>query len=109
MQSLLTGAPPSVTIHRIARAVPESVVSSAKFWPAVTALNFTVIPAHLRFAFSGCFAVVWQTYLSFLNRREEKTGPQGTLADTARQKLYEDAPTASVADLLDGLDSDDST
>lgn len=82
------------------RAVPESVVSSAKFWPAVTALNFTVIPAHLRFAFSGLFAVVWQTYLSYLNRREEITGPQGTLADTARQKLLEDAPSASVADVV---------
>ncbi|KAH0847421.1 putative mpv17 pmp22 family protein [Fonsecaea pedrosoi] len=104
MQALLTGEAPSVVIHRIVSAVPESVVSSAKFWPAVTAVNFTLVPAHLRFAFSGFFAVIWQTYLSFLNRREEKTGPQGTLADQARQKLYEDAPSASVADVLDGID-----
>jgi hypothetical protein len=72
----------------------------------VTAVNFTLIPAHIRFAFSGVFAVVWQTYLSFLNRREEKLGPQGTLADQARLKLYEDAPSASVVDVLDGLDTD---
>ena len=104
IQALLSGAPPSVAIHRVVAAVPESVVSSAKFWPAVTALNFTLIPAHLRFAFSGVFAVVWQTYLSFLNRREEKSGPQGTLAETALQKLSEDAPAASVIDILDGLD-----
>ncbi|EXJ62110.1 hypothetical protein A1O7_02543 [Cladophialophora yegresii CBS 114405] len=104
IQALLSGAPPSVVIHRVVSAVPESVVSSAKFWPAVTALNFSLIPAHLRFAFSGFFAVVWQTYLSYLNRREEKTGPQGTLADTARQKLYEHAPSASVADVADGLE-----
>jgi hypothetical protein len=50
--------------------------------------------------------VVWQTYLSFLNRREEKLGPQGTLTDQARQKLYEDAPAASVVDVLDGFDTD---
>ena len=43
MQAVLTGQPPSVVMHRIAQAVPESVVSSATFWPAVTALNFTVI------------------------------------------------------------------
>jgi hypothetical protein len=107
VQALLSGAPPSVIIHRVVSAVPESVVSSAKFWPAVTALNFTLIPAHLRFAFSGVFAVIWQTYLSYLNRREEMSGSQGTLADTARQKLCEDAPAASVVDVLDGLDSED--
>ncbi|KAI1612298.1 hypothetical protein EDD37DRAFT_682289 [Exophiala viscosa] len=109
MQALLTGNAPSVVLHRVVSAVPESVVSSAKFWPVVTALNFTLIPAHLRFAFSAVFAVVWQTYLSFLNRREEKTGPLGTLADQARQKLYEDAPSASVADVLDSLDSEKSS
>jgi len=90
MQAILAGQPPSVVLHRIAQAVPESVISSAKFWPAVTALNFTIIPAHLRFAFSGIFAVMWQTYLSFLNRKEEKGGPQSTLADEARQKLLEE-------------------
>lgn len=107
MQAILSGNPPSVIIQRVIATVPESVVSSAKFWPAVTALNFTLIPAHLRFAFAGFFAVVWQTYLSFLNRREEKVGPQGTLAETAMQKLYDDAPSASVVDILDGVDRDE--
>lgn len=107
MQALLSGNPPSAIIHRVIATVPESVVSSAKFWPAVTALNFTLIPAHLRFAFSGFFAVIWQTYLSFLNRREEKVGPQGSLTETAMQKLYDDAPSASVVDVLDGFDGDE--
>jgi len=105
MQAALSGHRPSVVIHRVVSAVPESVVSSAKFWPIVTAMNFTLIPAHLRFAFSGVFAVVWQTYLSFLNRREEKTEPTGSLADQARQRMLEDAPSASVVDILDGVDS----
>ncbi|KIW89903.1 uncharacterized protein Z519_09332 [Cladophialophora bantiana CBS 173.52] len=104
MQAMLSGEAPSVITHRIVSTVPESVVSSAKFWPAVTAMNFTRVPTHLRFTFSGFFAVIWRTYLSYLNRREEKTGPSGTLADQARQKLYEDAPSASVADVLDGVD-----
>ncbi|EXJ53403.1 uncharacterized protein A1O5_13337 [Cladophialophora psammophila CBS 110553] len=92
MKAMLSGESPPVIIHRIVSTVPESVVSSAKFWPAVTAMNFTLVPAHLRFAFSGFFAVIWQTYLSYLNRREEKTAPQGTLADQARQKLYDGRP-----------------
>ena len=105
-QALLSGQPVSHMIHRVVSAVPESVVSSAKFWPLVTAVNFTLVPAHLRFAFSAVFAVIWQTYLSFLNRREEISQPIGTLADQARQKLYEDAPSASVIDVLEGLNTD---
>jgi hypothetical protein len=104
-QAALSGQTPSGVAHRVVSAVPESVVSSAKFWPLVTAVNFTLIPAHLRFAFSGVFAVVWQTYLSFLNRRQEKVEPTGTLADRARQTVYEDAPSASVVDVLEGVDA----
>lgn len=98
MQAALAGHPPSVILHRIAQAVPQSVVSSAKFWPVVTALNFAVIPAHLRFAFSGVFAVIWQTYLSFLNRREEKAGPRGSLVEEGREKLLEEAKEKLLAE-----------
>lgn len=89
MQAILAGASPSAVIERVKGAVPESVISSAKFWPAVTALNFTVIPAHLRFAFSAVFAVVWQTYLSFLNRKEERPEPMGTLVEEAKVRVEE--------------------
>ncbi|KAK5076851.1 hypothetical protein LTS08_006022 [Lithohypha guttulata] len=87
MQAFLAGATLPQIIERLKGAVPESVISSAKFWPAVTALNFTVIPAHLRFAFSGVFAVVWQTYLSFLNRKEERVEPMGTLVQEAKVRV----------------------
>jgi len=87
MQAILAGAPPSAVIERVRGAVPESVWSSAKFWPAVTALNFTVIPAHLRFAFSAVFAVVWQTYMSFLNRKEERVEPMGTLVEEVVERV----------------------
>ncbi|KAJ9662436.1 hypothetical protein H2198_001325 [Neophaeococcomyces mojaviensis] len=89
MQAILAGASPSAVIERVKGTVPESVVSSAKFWPAVTALNFTVIPAHLRFAFSGVFAVVWQTYMSFLNRKEERPKPMGTLVEEVKVRVEE--------------------
>ncbi|KIV79753.1 hypothetical protein PV11_07298 [Exophiala sideris] len=72
MQAFLTGESPSGVITRIKAAVPVSVVNSLKLWPAVTAFNFWVIPEQYRFMFSGIFAVAWQTYLSFLNRKEEK-------------------------------------
>lgn len=99
MQALLAGATLSETIERIKLTVPESIISSAKFWPAVTALNFTVIPAHLRFAFSGVFAVVWQTYMSFLNRSQERVEPMGTLLEEAKVRVEE---------IVDELTPDDS-
>ena len=72
MQAVLTGARPSEVIQRVKSAVPESVINSIKLWPAVTAFSFTFILPQYRFMFAGIFAVVWQGYLSFLNRREEK-------------------------------------
>lgn len=72
MQAVLTGEGPMGTITRIKGTVPISIVNSLKLWPAVTAFSFWVIPAQYRFMFSGIFAVAWQCYLSFLNRKEEK-------------------------------------
>lgn len=109
MQAILSGASPSAVIERVKGAVPESVISSAKFWPAVTALNFTVIPAHLRFAFSAVFAVVWQTYLSFLNRKEERPEPMGTLVEETKvrvEELVEDVQEAVQEALSSESDSD---
>ena len=109
MQALLSGGTMHDVIHRIQGAVPESILSSAKFWPAVTALNFTVIPAHLRFAFSGVFAVVWQTYLSFLNRRKEEKhmkdvsiGWTGFAVD-AKDRAGERLDEAGIPDMVEDV------
>jgi len=70
MQALLTGGG---VIDRITATVPVSIVNSLKLWPAVTAVTFAFIMPQYRFMFSGLFAICWQAYLSFLNRREEKS------------------------------------
>jgi protein Mpv17 len=72
MQAALTGEPFSGVIERITATVPTSIVNSLKLWPAVTAVTFAFVMPQYRFMFSGIFAVCWQAYLSFLNRREEK-------------------------------------
>jgi protein Mpv17 len=84
MQAVLTGEPPSGILRRIRQAVPESIVNSLKLWPAVTAFSFTFIMPQYRFMFSGIFAVCWQTYLSYLNRREEKNELVGISKSSAR-------------------------
>ena len=106
MQAVMAGASPSEVISRVKGAVPESVISSAKFWPAVTALNFTVIPAHLRFACSGVFAIGWQAYLSFLNRKEERVEPMGTMVKET--KIYVDEKVEEVKVKVEDVTSSDS-
>lgn len=73
--------------ERIRNTVPTSFVNSCKLWPAVTAFNFTFIPAQSRPLFAGQWlgkyypggpadiwlglvAVAWQSYLSWLNQKE---------------------------------------
>lgn len=71
MQSLLSGASWEQTKRRVVDTVPVSFVNSWKVWPAVTAFSFTYIKPQNRPIFAGAIAVVWQTYLSWLNKRAE--------------------------------------
>lgn len=77
MQALLSGDDVHGVIGRIQGAVPESILNSLKFWPVVTAFTFTFIRPQYRFLFSGGFATLWQTYLSYLNRREKVRAGEG--------------------------------
>ncbi|KAK3065958.1 hypothetical protein LTR53_017853, partial [Teratosphaeriaceae sp. CCFEE 6253] len=72
MQSLLSGGSWRETVRRVKETVPVSFVNSWKFWPAVTAFSFTYLRPQNRPIFAGCFAVVWQTYLSWLNKQAER-------------------------------------
>ncbi|KAL4936365.1 hypothetical protein BDV06DRAFT_205188 [Aspergillus oleicola] len=69
VHSLLSGASLYETYERLKVALPRSIVNSAKFWPVVTAFSFMYVPPQFRNVFSGCIAVGWQTYLSWLNQR----------------------------------------
>ncbi|KAJ5901886.1 hypothetical protein N7495_002414 [Penicillium taxi] len=68
MHSLLAGATLEETWERLKKALPVSVTNSVKLWPAVTAFSFMYVPPQFRNVFSGCVAVGWQTYLSWLNQ-----------------------------------------
>lgn len=53
MQSLLAGGSLVDYWERIKNTVPTSFIKSCKLWPAVTAFNFTFIPAQSRPLFAG--------------------------------------------------------
>ncbi|KAH7159605.1 hypothetical protein B0J13DRAFT_539247 [Dactylonectria estremocensis] len=70
-QAVLSGDGLGGAVERIKTCVPASVVNSAKFWPPFTAFTFTYIPMEYRSIFTGCIAVGWQTYLSYINKKAE--------------------------------------
>lgn len=72
MQTLLAGGSFADAKERVINTVPVSWKNSWKVWPAVTAFSFTYVPWQYRNVFAGCIAVFWQTYLSWLNRKEER-------------------------------------
>lgn len=69
LHSLLGGAALEETWERLVKALPVSVTNSAKLWPAITAFMVVYVPPQFRNVFSGCIAVGWQTYLSWLNQK----------------------------------------
>ncbi|KAJ5961202.1 uncharacterized protein N7479_008352 [Penicillium vulpinum] len=72
VHSLLAGATLDETWERLKKALPVSIQNSVKLWPAVTAFMFMYVPPQFRNIFSGCIAVGWQTYLSWLNQKAAK-------------------------------------
>lgn len=69
LHSVLGGATLEETWERLIKALPVSVTNSVKLWPAVTAFMVLYVPPQFRNVFSGCIAVGWQTYLSWLNQK----------------------------------------
>ncbi|KAL4895814.1 hypothetical protein BDV59DRAFT_173188 [Aspergillus ambiguus] len=87
VHSLLSGASLEETWERLKKALPVSITNSAKLWPAVTAFSFMYIPAQFRNIFSGCIAVGWQTYLSWLNQKAAREVEAAEQADAGSSPI----------------------
>ena len=70
--ALLSGEGVTGAVERVKNTVTESIPRSFLYWPVVTAINFTYVQPQSRSVVTGLFSVVWQSYLSWLNRRTEK-------------------------------------
>lgn len=84
-RAILSGDSFEAVVDRIINTVPTSVLNSLRLWPPVTAFTFTFVPMEFRAVFSGLVAIVWQMYLSLLNRKmeikqKEETGAGKNLA-----------------------------
>lgn len=84
--------------EHVKKTVPTSFVNSCKLWPAVTAINFWVVPVDFRAVSAGIVAVGWQTYLSFLNRRVEREEEKNEYElDQATEALAKQGLATSLA------------
>lgn len=72
-QSLLSGASIEETLMHLKLALPTSIVNSIKVWTGVAFVSFLWIPPQFRSVSSGCVAVCWQTYLSWMNHTVANT------------------------------------
>jgi hypothetical protein len=95
VHSLLSGASLEETFERLKVALPRSIVNSAKFWPMVTAFSFMYVPPQFRNVFSGCIAVGWQTYLSWLNQKAAHE-VENALAEPASSQIADEASNVTM-------------
>lgn len=92
VHSLLCGSSVAETFERLKMALPVSVTNSLKLWPAVTAFSFLYVPAQFRSVFSGCVAVGWQTYLSWLNQVAAREVEEAEIEAEAESQFVGRAP-----------------
>ncbi|KAE8355007.1 hypothetical protein BDV28DRAFT_129942 [Aspergillus coremiiformis] len=92
VHSLLSGATMEETWERLKKALPVSITNSAKLWPAVTAFSFMYVPPPFWNIFSGCIAVGWQTYLSWLNQKAAREVEAKELAEQAASQVNIGSP-----------------
>ena len=64
MLELMSRSSPRQTWRRVKQAAWPSLVSSWRFWPAVHALTFSVVPVHLRVLWVDAIEIVWVAILS---------------------------------------------
>ncbi|KAJ7025337.1 hypothetical protein C8F04DRAFT_136608 [Mycena alexandri] len=68
-QAVLSGGTVADGIERVRAALVPSLLNSARVWPAVMLVNFTLVPQDLRALLHAFVAVGWQGYLCILNQR----------------------------------------
>ncbi|THD00508.1 hypothetical protein EYZ11_000072 [Aspergillus tanneri] len=96
VHSLLSGATLDETWERLKKALPVSITNSVKLWPAVTAFSLMYVPPHFWNIFTGCIAVGWQTYLSWLNQKAAQEVEAAELVTAEMSKVGLDSQAGAI-------------
>jgi len=60
---------PEKALTKFKNEYVEIMINAYKLWPWVQLVNFYFVPLHYRLIFVQCFALIWNTYLSFATHR----------------------------------------
>lgn len=75
--ALLSGEDVAGAVEHVKNSVPVSIPRSCLYWPVATAISFAYVQPQFRAGVLGLFTIVWQSYLSWLNRRTQKHEQMG--------------------------------
>mmetsp|Transcript_26405 Transcript_26405/g.26807 ORF Transcript_26405/g.26807 Transcript_26405/m.26807 type:complete len:194 (-) Transcript_26405:63-644(-) len=66
----LEGLPASDVMSKTKQRVPEAFLAGCLFWPVVNVFNFIFVPATMRVPYLAGLGSIWNSFLSWLNARE---------------------------------------
>lgn len=61
-------------VAKVCKRVPEAFAGGCVFWPVANTINFALVPATMRVPYLAAVGSVWNTFLSWLNAREQALG-----------------------------------
>ncbi|KAI1338758.1 hypothetical protein F5Y15DRAFT_416530 [Xylariaceae sp. FL0016] len=70
-QALLAGEGLHQSWLRVRDNMPRTWFNGWFIWPAVSAINFSIMPVHYRAVFPSFVNIFWQIYMAWKNRRAE--------------------------------------
>lgn len=70
--SALEGKNPGEIQDKFASMYKPALVTNWQVWPAIQAVNFTVVPLQFRLGFQQTCGILWTCYLSLLNQRADE-------------------------------------
>ena len=64
-------------VSKVCKRVPEAFAGGCVFWPIANTINFGLVPATMRVPYLAACGSVWNTFLSWLNAREQRLAGAG--------------------------------
>lgn len=69
--SALEGKDLGETQDKFRTMYPRALMTNWQVWPAIQAVNFTIVPLPLRLPFQQTAGILWTCYLSMLNHKSD--------------------------------------
>lgn len=72
LMSGLEGKSLAETQDKFRTMYPRALLTNWQVWPAIQAVNFTIVPLQWRLPFQQTAGILWTCYLSMLNKKSDE-------------------------------------